>query len=791
VCVYLDNASQNDSAMSKRASSATDGGGGGGNKKDRDTRDKSQPKLQQGPSRSEQAQEHEARASTNVPRYDARVDAEPDADVHAYVDVDADAETDTIGEGETDLGATTTDAELEVTLGDLNIGGAEAEGAAGGAHAGRASRSTRTTIEDLDLYGSDATHLSAAQIQMQQHQQQRQQQPQQRQPVIPTRRSLSVTQPVQSPVTMSASSSLYPSLGGMSTGLAGTAAGRPETLVVRFAETGSTTSSIKTSSTANAYPSNTQQPGGDLDDGASQGLDMHVSGYSQKYFKKARRPAHRRRVLGASTSRGEFAARSAQLAGMMGSSFRSGGESSDDEEEEGDFEPEWRFRVSASCTCDTYLLSGVYGALRDKNTIARLLLSTTSSALVAQRQQQGMKRTQTKSVTSTTSSIAPASGVAAQITSTGLNTGNTSTTPTTQSKSLTTTAADASQTQGDAQSIDSADPHGLYFIDTDSITIGAPQPYVPAMPEGSTGTQNPLTSTGSIAASQTSATTQAFPALPSKAGRLSMVATDPNAPPLPAKASFMYYGSDVLHMKLRTGNDVLMQKHLFVFEYGCLAFFNFTEEEEEFIKSILEPYQEDTLPESERAVGMEDMTYVYGPVSAVSNDTITLSSFSSLEKLSVAFAMAQCVKLNVFEERIDEEIEKNRELPESLAAKGSIGLTRNEMAKKVGKLFIERNNINLHADILDDPEFFWEQDRYKHVYERLFKYLELGKRVSLLNKRLGIMKELFDMIADQLDNLHAEKLEYIVIYLIVIEVVVAVGWNILVKDILGFFHHSE
>ncbi len=66
--------------------------------------------------------------------------------------------------------------------------------------------------------------------------------------------------------------------------------------------------------------------------------------------------------------------------------------------------------------------------------------------------------------------------------------------------------------------------------------------------------------------------------------------------------------------------------------------------------------------------------------------------------------------------------------------------------QKVGKLFIERNNINLHADILDDPEFFWEQDRYKHVYEKLFKYLELGKRVGLLNKRLGIMKELFDMI---------------------------------------------
>jgi uncharacterized Rmd1/YagE family protein len=59
-------------------------------------------------------------------------------------------------------------------------------------------------------------------------------------------------------------------------------------------------------------------------------------------------------------------------------------------------------------------------------------------------------------------------------------------------------------------------------------------------------------------------------------------------------------------------------------------------------------------------------------------------------------------------------------------ASGSIELSRTEMAMKVGKLFIERNNINLHFDILDTPEFFWEQDVYKSVYDSLFNYLELG-----------------------------------------------------------------
>ena len=58
----------------------------------------------------------------------------------------------------------------------------------------------------------------------------------------------------------------------------------------------------------------------------------------------------------------------------------------------------------------------------------------------------------------------------------------------------------------------------------------------------------------------------------------------------------------------------------------------------------------------------------------------------------------------------------------------------------------ERNEVNLHFDVLDSPEFFWEQDKFKHVYDRLFGYLELQKRVDVLNKRLDILKELYSCV---------------------------------------------
>ena len=45
------------------------------------------------------------------------------------------------------------------------------------------------------------------------------------------------------------------------------------------------------------------------------------------------------------------------------------------------------------------------------------------------------------------------------------------------------------------------------------------------------------------------------------------------------------------------------------------------------------------------------------------------------------------------------------------------------------------------------------------------------------------------MLSDQLDNSHSQKLEYIIIYLILIEVVITVGWQIILKDIFGYFQH--
>jgi uncharacterized Rmd1/YagE family protein len=99
----------------------------------------------------------------------------------------------------------------------------------------------------------------------------------------------------------------------------------------------------------------------------------------------------------------------------------------------------------------------------------------------------------------------------------------------------------------------------------------------------------------------------------------------------------------------------------------------------------------------------------------------------------------------------------------------------------------------------DTPDFFWKQEifeaDYKMVRKFLFlsvslipfsfvqvtSYLEMSSRTEILNKRLDMLRELLDVLQQQMENAHAIKLEWIVIYLIIAEVVLQ-GLAIITKD---------
>uniref|UniRef100_K3WZW5 DUF155 domain-containing protein n=1 Tax=Globisporangium ultimum (strain ATCC 200006 / CBS 805.95 / DAOM BR144) TaxID=431595 RepID=K3WZW5_GLOUD len=229
------------------------------------------------------------------------------------------------------------------------------------------------------------------------------------------------------------------------------------------------------------------------------------------------------------------------------------------------------------------------------------------------------------------------------------------------------------------------------------------------------------------------------------------------------------------------------QKDVFYFATGCTVFWGLTRMEEQAHLRALLQFSVGPVKQIE----VEDMDYTYGDATSIVNDAITLSSNLASEKLAISFAMAQSAKLDVFEERVEETIQQTKHIPQNLATTGSIQYSQGDISKLIGRLFIERSDVNLNSDMLDEPDFFWEDDEYEPLYKKMMRYLDVDNRVQILNTRLDILRELLDVLSQQLAHQHDTKLEWIVIWLIVAEVVVQIVWNIIIKDILGFFPRSD
>lgn len=229
---------------------------------------------------------------------------------------------------------------------------------------------------------------------------------------------------------------------------------------------------------------------------------------------------------------------------------------------------------------------------------------------------------------------------------------------------------------------------------------------------------------------------------------------------------------DVLFVHI--GTDPLGgSRGAFIFPYGVLVMWALSEEEQTQIIETVRPYEEKPYEQCEREVS----SFKYGKKTEIVDDQITLDSTLLTIKLAFSHGFAQSVKLSFFEIFIKKTIETTRMIPEHLSRFGKIPFSRKEMRKKIGELFLERSFVNMHLDILDTPEYFWDHSELEHYYRQITNHLELSTRLEVMNKRLDIIHDLLEMMGNELNHQHSSQLEWAVIILIVLEVVLSLTWH--------------
>ena len=213
-------------------------------------------------------------------------------------------------------------------------------------------------------------------------------------------------------------------------------------------------------------------------------------------------------------------------------------------------------------------------------------------------------------------------------------------------------------------------------------------------------------------------------------------------------------------------------KTMCVFAYGAVVFWGYTVNKERealqllipFLKSPLEKIQEDTF------------VYEYGPETVIDEegDRIILQSDDPLLKISLSYGLSQSAKLSAFEHDIDDTIQRTRHMPAELAEKGKISLSRKKISQHIGKLFSQKNSINLESFALDTPEFFWKRPRYEPFYQLSVEFLDIQVRLNILNSKLNVVHELYEILSNELKHAHSSFLEWVIIILIMVEVLISI-----------------
>lgn len=236
------------------------------------------------------------------------------------------------------------------------------------------------------------------------------------------------------------------------------------------------------------------------------------------------------------------------------------------------------------------------------------------------------------------------------------------------------------------------------------------------------------------------------------------------------KGYVTHFSKDVLHV-----SNAKRSQDVFFFNHGCMVSWGNKKNFESKLIEYVKPFSIAPLSQIET----DHLFYHYGDKTMIDVheklrlDIITLDTEDAKTKLAISYGLAQSIKLEAFEEAIQHAIQKNKYLPEEIASKGIISLSRRAIFKRIGEIFLARSSINLNVEYLDAPEFFWRNPNLEPNYIMTKKFLDIPSRVMALNQKLDILQELLDILNSQVQHRHSSLLESIIILLIAVEIVIS------------------
>ncbi|KAG7747204.1 hypothetical protein KL912_003816 [Ogataea haglerorum] len=141
-----------------------------------------------------------------------------------------------------------------------------------------------------------------------------------------------------------------------------------------------------------------------------------------------------------------------------------------------------------------------------------------------------------------------------------------------------------------------------------------------------------------------------------------------------------------------------------------------------------------------------------------------------LDKLAFSYGISRSTRLAVLESSLEKHIQLTRNTTENLSQGKQLGIGAREVLQSSGKLLLLRGKLNLYSELVETPDLYWTEPNLEKIYNHVSRILDVNTRISILNRKLDYCSDEARALLEILTTRKGTRLEWIVIYLIMIEV---------------------
>ena len=210
-----------------------------------------------------------------------------------------------------------------------------------------------------------------------------------------------------------------------------------------------------------------------------------------------------------------------------------------------------------------------------------------------------------------------------------------------------------------------------------------------------------------------------------------------------------------------------------LFRYGVVVLIGLNAlEEEEFLRSLQSRMtgafarREEETATIELAAEREDQIPPGGP--------ICLQSLSPERLILIGEALAKSVVLARHEREVAAVFDMTEPFARSLAQSGRMRGGRRAILKQIGNALSVRHRVSGPVEISEKPDILWDKPQLERLYSRLEDEYELKERAESLDRKLAVIAETAQVLTDIIDTRRSLRLELIIVFLILFEVLITV-----------------